>query len=291
MRLSIQHKARYTYSGPLAHGLMRLRLTPKETQGQRVSRWAMAYEGAAQELTYDDQNCNHVTLISIREGVREVVITCSGEVETQDQAEVIGQHSGHLPLWAFLGQTALTRPGPRIRQLISRIEPREAGTLEVLHLLSHLVRKNVPYVAAATHVATTAEEALGQRGGVCQDHAHVFIAAARALDIPARYVSGYLLIDALIDDALLVGGPVGNGLKAGRTITSQATHAWAEAHVENLGWVGFDVANGISPDPRHVRLATGRDYRDAAPIGAISHGAHAAALCVDLAVEQRGVAQ
>ena len=103
--------------------------------------------------------------------------------------------------------------------------------------------------------------------GVCQDHAHIFIGIARALDIPARYVSGYLMMDDRIDQ--------------------EATHAWAEAHVEHLGWVGFDISNGISPDQRYVRLATGRDYRDAAPITGISIGATTRELSVQVAVERQ----
>src|SRR6187200_1089168 len=105
MRLAIRHTTRYRFADPVAHGLQRLRLTPKETQGQTIIDWTIDYEGAREELVY--------------EGARDVVIACRGTVETEDKAGVIGRHAGHLPLWAFLGQTELTRPGPRIRQLIA----------------------------------------------------------------------------------------------------------------------------------------------------------------------------
>jgi transglutaminase-like putative cysteine protease len=95
-------------------------------------------------------------------------------------------------------------------------------------------------------VATTAEAALTAGRGVCQDQAHVFIAGARALGIPARYVSGYLLIDGREEQ--------------------EAGHGWAEGFVDGLGWIGFDIANEICPDDRYVRVASGRDYRDAAPV-------------------------
>ena len=127
------------------------------------------------------------------------------------------------------------------------------------------------YETGATDVYTTAEEAMGEGMGVCQDHAHIFIGAARALDIPTRYVSGYLLMDDRIDQ--------------------EATHAWAEAHVEGLGWVGFDISNGISPDTRYVRVATGRDYVEAAPITGVSFGAAEEELRVALAVEQQTAEQ
>ena len=271
MRLAIRHTTRYRFADPVAHGLQRLRLTPKETQGQAIIAWSMEYEGAREELTYDDQNHNHVTLVSVEPGAHDVVITCRGVVETEDQLGVIGRHAGHLPLWAFLGQTELTRAGPRIRQLVGAVDRSDEGLVPTLHDLSATIRERVAYETGQTHVDTTAEEAMSAGLGVCQDHAQIFIAAARAMEVPARYVSGYLLMNDRIEQ--------------------EATHAWAEAWVPGLGWVGFDVSNGISPDPRYVRVATGRDYRDAAPITGISFGPVAERLTVDLAVEQQTAEQ
>ena len=271
MRLAIRHTTRYRYAEPVVHGLQRLRLTPKETQGQRIVEWAIEYVGAREELAYDDQNHNHVTLVSVDEGARDVVITCRGTVDTEDKAGVIGRHAGHLPLWAFLGQTDLTRPGPRIRQLVAAVGRSDEGVVPTLHALSTTIRERVAYETGQTHVHTTAEEAIVAGYGVCQDHAQIFIAAARAMEVPARYVSGYLMMNDRIEQ--------------------EATHAWAEAWVQGLGWVGFDVSNGISPDPRYVRVATGRDYRDAAPIAGISFGSVSEHLTVDLAVEQQTVEQ
>ncbi|MDY7099277.1 MAG: transglutaminase family protein [Pseudomonadota bacterium] len=268
MRLSIRHTTRYSFSEPVVHALQRLRLTPKETQGQRIIDWSMTYENAHAELEFDDQHFNTVTLIGVEAGVRDVTVTCSGTVETEDNAGVIGRHSGHLPLWSFLGQTKLTKPGPRLRELIRDVHgPEDGGKLDYLHALSARIREVVAYQTGTTQVTTTAEEAVSEGNGVCQDHAHIFIAAARAADIPARYVSGYLMMNDRIEQ--------------------EATHAWAEAHIDGLGWVGFDVSNGISPDPRYVRVATGRDYRDAAPVTGISFGQAEQMLTVDVAVEQQ----
>ncbi|HTN13719.1 MAG TPA: transglutaminase family protein [Sphingomonadaceae bacterium] len=271
MRLLIRHTTHYRFAEPVAHGLQRLRLTPKATHGQEILSWSMTYEGAKLELEYDDQNWNHTTLISVLPGAQEVVIHCEGLVETQDHAGVIGWHAGHLPLWAFLSQTARTKPGARMRSLIAQIRRSDGDTLAMLHALSAAIHSSVRYETGVTHVRTTAEEALAEGVGVCQDHTHIFIGVARALDIPARYVSGYLMMDDRIHQ--------------------EATHAWAEAHVEELGWVGFDVSNGISPDPRYVRVATGRDYGEAAPVTGISFGAAAEELHVALAVEQQTVEQ
>lgn len=268
MRLAIRHTTRYSFKDPVIHALQRLRLTPKETQGQKILDWEMQYENAHLELEFDDQNFNTVTLVAVKPGTREVTVTCRGTVETEDNAGVIGQHSGHLPLWSFQGQTKLTKPGPKLRALIRDVPKPEEGTkLDYLHALSARIRDNVIYQTGTTQVTTTAEEAAGEGSGVCQDHAHIFIGAARAADIPARYVSGYLMMNDRIEQ--------------------EATHAWAEAHIDGLGWVGFDVSNGISPDPRYVRVATGRDYRDAAPVTGISFGSTEQILTVDVAVEQQ----
>jgi transglutaminase-like putative cysteine protease len=271
LTLSIRHTTHYAFAQPVVHALQRLRLTPKETQGQRIINWAMTFDNAAAEVEYDDQHFNHVTLIGLTPGAREVTVTCEGVVETEDNAGVIGRHSGHLPLWSFLRQTPLTRPGTKLRGLLREASGGADAPLDFLHALSGLIRERVAYETGRTHSRTTAEEAVGQGAGVCQDHAHIFIGAARASGIPARYVSGYLMMDDRIEQ--------------------EATHAWAEAHVEGLGWVGFDVSNGISPDPRYVRVATGSDYRDAAPITGITQGSAAAeVLTVGVAVEAKASA-
>ena len=271
MRLSIRHSTRYSFGEPVVHALQRLRLKPKETQGQSIISWEMEYENAAVELEYEDQHCNTVTLVAVEPGTREVGITCVGVVETQDNAGVIGQHSGHLPLWSFLGQTGLTKPGQAMRAMIRELPSAGSDKLDYLHALSARIRDVVGYEVGRTGPRTTAEESAASGHGVCQDHAHIFIGAARAADIPARYVSGYLMMNDRIDQ--------------------EATHAWAEAHIDGLGWVGFDISNGISPDPRYVRVATGRDYRDAAPVTGISFGSGEHVLHVDVAVEQQQVEQ
>ena len=271
LKLQVRHTTHYAFAQPVVHALQRLRLTPKETHGQRIIDWRMRFENAEAELQYDDQHFNHVTLISLTPGAQEVTVTCEGTVETEDNAGVIGRHSGHLPLWSFLRQTPLTRPGGKLRALLRDVQgPSAQDPLAFLHALSAAVRERVAYETGRTTATTTAEEAVAQGAGVCQDHAHIFIGAARANGIPARYVSGYLMMNDRIEQ--------------------EATHAWAEAHVEGLGWVGFDVSNGISPDPRYVRVATGDDYRDAAPITGISIGASDQVLTVGVAVEGQPVA-
>lgn len=271
MRLSIRHTTRYDFADPVVHALQRLRLTPKETQGQQIISWEMDFSHASSQLEYEDQHCNTVTLVAVEPDAQEVVITCRGVVDTEDNAGVIGKHSGHLPLWSFLGQTELTKPGSQVRALASDLQCEDGRKLDFIHALSGRIKDRVDYETGRTGPRTTAEEAAAAGHGVCQDHAHIFIGCAREAGIPARYVSGYLMMDDRIDQ--------------------EATHAWAEAHIDGLGWVGFDISNGISPDPRYVRVATGRDYRDAAPVTGISFGGAEEMLTVAVAVEQQEVVQ
>ena len=271
MRLTIRHTTRYDFAHPAAHGLQRLRLRPKLSHGQQVLDWSMELEGARQEAEYDDHHGNPTVLVSVDPGAKGITVTCSGTVDTADNAGVLGPHVGHLPLWCFLNQTALTKPGPRMKALVAGLPEDDGNTLERLHALSAAVLDKVAYEIGRTDATTTAEEALAAGHGVCQDHAHVFIGAARMLGVPARYVSGYLLIDGRVEQ--------------------DAGHGWAEAHIDGLGWVGFDISNGICPDARYVRVATGFDYGAAAPVTGLCIGAGETALKVCLAVEQQAVEQ
>lgn len=270
MRLAISHRTRYDYDDPVVHALQRLRLTPKATGGQRILDWSLKLEGARRELEYDDHNHNTTTLVSVEPGVTAVEIVCEGVVETDDRAGVIGRHGGHLPLWHFEQQSPLTKPGPAMRTLIAGLDA-QANRLAALHSLSARILDVVHYETGRTDSTTTGEEAVEAGRGVCQDHTHIFLGCARQLGIPARYVSGYLMM--------------------GDRTEQEAGHAWAEAFVAGLGWVGFDVANGISPDARYVRVATGRDYQAAAPITGISTGGSGHHMHVALEVSQRTVEQ
>jgi len=267
MQLSIRHTTRYNFAEPSVHGLQRLRLRPKSTHGQSVIDWDMQLENAELQAEYDDQNCNHTALISVNPAAESVTVTCSGAVMTSDTVGVVGQHSGCMPMWLFRSHTSLTRPGPKMRALAGQFDRDAADRIGVLHDLSRRVRDAVQYESGYTDAQTAAEAAMAMGRGVCQDHAHIFIGVARLLGIPARYVSGYLMIDDRVEQ--------------------DAGHAWAEAHVAGLGWVAFDVSNGICADARYVRIASGCDYSEAAPVTGITTGTGDTTMSVSLAVEQQ----
>ncbi len=265
MQLSVRHTTEYNFAEPVGFALQKIRLHPQDSPLQIVHDWRVSIEGGRIETSYKDHYANHVDLVSAERGTQKLTIVASGSVETQDKAGVLGQVYGCAPLWHFRQQTDLTEAGEAIEAL-SRIVADCGDKLSGLHALSAEILKAVPYETGQTDAATTAEQAIGIGKGVCQDHSNIFVSAARAAGLPARYVSGYLLMDDRVDQ--------------------DASHAWAEAHVDGLGWVGFDVSNGMSPDSRYVRIAVGRDAHDAAPIHGLRGGPGDESLIVSLQVQQ-----
>lgn len=263
MRLKISHVTEYHYQEPVEYALQRLRLTPKDSPGQKVLHWQTSVSGAGHEAAYNDHFGNRVELVSITGGEKAIRVIAEGEVETEERHGVFGPNLGNVPLWLFRRDTALTRPGRHIRELVRFIAG--DGDLGRMHNLMGAIHTAVEYRTGATGPETTAEQALELRAGVCQDHAHIFIAAARQMGLPARYVSGYMLDGSAV---------------------SAASHAWAEIHIDGLGWVGFDAANDICPDERYVRVACGLDYTDAAPVSGMLVGASQGTMNVSVNVEQ-----
>ncbi len=266
MLLTISHTTSYQYEEPVPYALQQLRLRPKSRPDQNVRSWDIRVEGGVKEVSFEDEHANTVDLISFQPGVTEIIVHCEGEVEVTDNNGIVGKHTSFVPLWLYQRSTELTKFGTQMRALLSGFEKPE-GDLAMLHALSAHILERVPYSTDQGAADLTAEQVLSEGHGVCQDHAHIFIGVARKLGFPARYVSGYLMMD-------------------GR-VSQDASHAWAEAHVDGLGWVGFDVSNGQSPDARYVRVATGLDYLGAAPVSGMRFGQGTENMQVKLRVEQQ----
>ena len=265
MLLSVSHETVYHYPDSVSGMVQQMRLTPLDGPGQRVLSWTVDIEGGTREFDYVDNNGNRVALVSTPGGTERISIRASGQVETTDQNGIIGETDDTMPLWCYQRQTPLTGAGDGVRSLLGGLAASEV-TPGDLHNLSRRIIDRVPYIGGRTDATTDAEQALDIGAGVCQDHAHIFIAAARSVGIPARYVSGYLMLNDRVEQ--------------------EASHAWAEAWLDGLGWVGFDVSNRISPDERYIRLATGLDYRDAAPVRGVRFGDTPETLIVSLQVQQ-----
>jgi len=244
MRLTIEHTTRYGFEAEVPYGLLQVRKTPKTSSPQAIVAWETAVEGGVKESEFTDHHGNQVELFSYQWNTDAVAVRSAGTVDVTDTQGVVGPGKTRAPTWLYLWHTPRTTARAGVRALMRDAEGEDM--LARFHALSSVIRDAVSYKVGASEPDWTAEQAIEAGAGVCQDHTHIFLACARAWDVPARYVSGYLMLnDTTVQDAM---------------------HAWAEVFLDGLGWVGFDVSNGISPDARYVRVATGLDYGDAAPV-------------------------
>lgn len=269
MQMRISHVTRYAYDETVRYSVQALRLTPPSFKGQRVLSWSILAPGIAQASRFKDAFGNEVHLVSGIDLHGDLMCKAEGIVDTEDCAGVVAGLCERAPVRVFLRHTDQTFPDDAIRALGDMA--RRQNAVDGLHVLMHAVRDAVDYEVGVSGAHTSAAEALAQGSGVCQDHAHIFISAARAIGVPARYVNGYFLSGT--------EGPV------------EAHHAWAEAWVDGLGWVGFDPANRMCPTDRYVRLATGLDARSAAPIRGSRRGGTNESLDVKCEVQQANVQQ
>jgi transglutaminase-like putative cysteine protease len=269
MQLTIVHDTVYRY-GQAAHMIIQaLRMWPAPSAGQTIGNWQVDVDGRRLQPTCNDGFGNPVATHTVDRSIETLRLSVRGSVDTRDLHGVHGDRKELLPPMFYLSATALTQSNAEIDELAQ--SSAGSGTdLERLHRLNNGVRDRIDYLPYQTDAETTAIEAFNAGAGVCQDHAHVLIAAARTLGYPARDVSGYLC-------------PI-EGMAA-------ASHAWAEIFVSDLGWLGFDAANRQSPDERYVRIACGRDYRDAAPVRGVRLGGIAESLEVQVSIAEAGQSQ
>ncbi len=281
MLIHVRHVTRYVYAEPVSYSVQSLRLTPAPFQGQRIVQWRVDVPGCGKPLEFSDGFGNTVQLVAVSGVHRELVVEASGTVETKDTSGVVQGLAKAIPPRVFLKETVLTKPDAAIRDLAKAVNGTDG--LAKLHALCGAIRDRIEYAKGYTGAHTSAAEALADGKGVCQDHAHVFIAAARTIGVPARYVTGYLLQEA--DKPDTVESEPADGEQ--EAALPQAPHAWAEAWIESLGWVGFDVANRVCPTDRYVRLATGLDAGSAAPVVGSRRGGAGETLDVSVAVQQQ----
>lgn len=271
MRLAVVHRTVYRYTDPIRYAIQTLRLEPRPYEGMLVRAWRVEGEDRRPLPRFIDGLGNVVHCRAIDRPHREAAIIVTGEVETRRSDGVVLGTVETLPPPFFLRETPLTAPDDAIAALAEAVRA-ERDPISRLHALMNDVRDRLDYRPGATDATTAAASALAQGHGVCQDHAHVFIAAARVLGIPARYVSGYLWTGA--DDR-----------------PYDASHAWAETHIPGLGWVGFDAANRICPTENYVRVAVGLDYDAAAPVRGLRRGPAEESLSVEVQVRRDGAEQ
>ena len=267
MHLTVSYTTAYTYTAPALRVTNLLRLTPPSFDGQNVLDWRIDVDADARLREHRDGYGNVVHMLYVDHPVECLSVEVTGRVLTEDRAGVVAGLPGELPPPIYLRGTPLTELHGSMITLAHALGEQGGDPLHLLHTLNHRLHARMRFDTEATAVGTTAADAFEAGHGVCQDYAHIFIAVARALGIPARYVSGHLF-------------------RRDAQGAQPATHAWAEAHVPDLGWVAFDPTHGISTDDAYVRVAAGLDYRDAAPFSGTVQGGGEQALEVRVDVRE-----
>ena len=244
MRLSISHETAYRYDDEVRASIQYLRLTPHDTERQHVLNWHLDLPRPVRAQVDPFGNILHVlTLDGPHSGI---VISARGQVDIDETQEA--EHEAQSPL-PFLRFTRLTEPDEPIRAFAAT-QCGLAKDRTALIDLMHALNQHMAYTPGATALETSAAQAFAQGAAVCQDHSHAFIACARSLGVPARYVAGYLFSEH--SDQL-------------------ESHAWAEAWVDDA-WYSFDVTNKLARPERHLKIAVGLDYLDACPVRGMRRG-------------------
>jgi transglutaminase-like putative cysteine protease len=266
MRLRIRHQSTFRYETPVRGALQKLRLTPRQCDSQSIVSWRIDVDRECRLSADEDAFGNIVHCFSADGPFESLTTVVEGEVETFDVCGVVRGAIERFPPTVYLRETPLTLSNDSLRAFAREITAKRKDTLSRLHELLAAIFAVMTYDAQTTHAGTSAAEAFELRHGACRDFAHIFIACARTLGIPSRFVSGYLW-------------------RARGEHEQTASHAWAEAHVEDLGWVGFDPARGHSPDEAYVRVAVALDDLGAAPIRGTHFGGGEETLDVNVRIQ------
>jgi transglutaminase-like putative cysteine protease len=267
MHLFVDHRSQYLFSEPQRRIVQLLRVTPPSFDGQQVIDWEINAECDVRLLSNRDGFGNETTMLYCDGPLNRLALTIRGEVLTDNRHGIVRSASDLLPPEVFLQTTALSRATPEIADFARTLAGRESDTIARLHLLMDELYERIRFEPDQSNVHRGAGEAFTEGSGVCQDHAHIFIAAAREMGVPARYVSGHLY-------------------RRDGAENQPAAHAWAEAWIDGLGWIGFDAANAMCPDDAYIRVAIGLDYQDAAPLSGSRAGGGTESLFVDVTVSQ-----
>jgi transglutaminase-like putative cysteine protease len=284
MRICVAHETVYRYDAPCTGVIQTLRLTPRNHVGQYVVNWRIDISADCRLEPQEDAFGNIAHAFSVAGPICELRLLVEGEVETQDTAGVVRSAVERFPPSLFLRETAMTHADKAILAYAAQFpRPTAANMLATLHSLMARLHEDIAFDTEATSATPSAADAFRAGRGISEDLAHIFIAVARALGAPARYVAGYFRQGdgAFTQEAREQAGQVASQL-AGHKVG----HAWAEVHVPNLGWVGFDPANGMCTTDRHVRVALGLDYLGAAPVRGAHYGGGREDVAVRLEVTQ-----
>ena len=266
MRIRISHSITYAYAEPVRQLRQVLRLTPRDHDGQHVMSWRIAPSIDGRLHAGQDPFGNITHDFSAEGPIENYAIEINGLVETVDLAGVVRGVAEKVPPDVFMRETRLTQGSEALRALADKAASRDGTDLTKLHALLDVIHGEIRCVPTADRLGIGAAACADAGEGIPQDVAHVFMACARMLGAPARYVSGYVAASGTLPHA-------------------DGAHAWAEAYLPDYGWIGFDAANGLCPIDTHVRIAAGLDYADAAPVRGARTGGQGESLLVEVSAQ------
>jgi len=257
---------------------MEVRIQPRSEGNQRCLDFRLNTSPHAQILGYRDENGNRVHHFDVPNKHNHLTVTAETIVEvttppfvpdalTVATWEELDDLTANDEYWDMLQSSHFARPTELLYQLTRELDIRRRDDpLSMLKSINAAIYTNFEYAKQNTRVDSPIDDALKIRRGVCQDFAHIMIALVRELKIPCRYVSGYIF------------------LQDERSSAAGATHAWVEALLPELGWVGFDPTNNSIAGEHHIRVAVGRDYADVPPTRGVFRGKAESELSVTVRV-------
>lgn len=278
MKLQVFHRTRYVYAAPVQDSFNESRLRPTDADGQACERFLLKVQPPTRLTHYFDFHKNYVYLFDITEPHRELLVEATSVVQTTN-ARVLAEDLATTPLREmsvcakldachdFLQHSRYVDPDPNAWRLGLDLVAGLEDAWQAAQVIMHYIHREFTYQSAATTVHTVMSEVLRDRRGVCQDFAHVMLGICRSVNIPARYVSGYIY-----------NGP------ADQLRGAQASHAWVEVFLPGLGWRALDPTNNAQPDERYVKVAIGRDYADVSPVRGTYRGTPQRKMTVEVLV-------
>ena len=267
MAYSVRHITNFSYAPAVRESVMEVRMQPRTDFRQRCLSFSLDIEPRANMMVYRDFYGNTVHNFDIPERHQSIEIMAQAIVDVLPMPELdpaaigdwdeLDRRVADTDYWEMMVPSHFATPTPLLERLAEELDlRRRANPLDLLRELNSRLYEKFDYAPNTTEVDSPIDDALQSRRGVCQDFAHIMTTLVRQLKIPCRYVSGYLYHE----DKSMDRSPAG------------ATHAWVEAYLGELGWVGFDPTNNLEGCDRHVRVALGRDYSDVPPTRGVYKG-------------------
>lgn len=279
MFYAIRHLTRFRYDSPVSESIMELRMRPRTEGPQRCLSFQLSVEPRARQYEYRDYFGNAVHHFDVPGKHTQLRIVAEALVEAQeppllperldaDAWKAIDTIVAGGDYWEMLAPSQFAEPTEELGFLLREMNVERRGDpLSLIRELNSAIYAWFEYVPKSTRVDSPIDHAIKTHQGVCQDFAHIMTALLREVRIPCRYVSGYLYHS-----------------KEKTRSSDGATHAWVEALLPQLGWVGFDPTNNLVAGERHVRTAIGRDYSDVPPTKGVFKGHASSELTVSVRV-------